>query len=86
MVSDIFSQAIYLLYYGVPLLAVLMFAIARYRYCIARHKNKRCPGTFSDAEIKRRKIMLIVSSVVFGVLALIVLAFIALLMVAVAFM
>ena len=86
MISDIFSQAIYLLYYGVPLAAVLMFAVSLYRYHMARHKNKRCPGTFSYAEIRRRKIMLIISAVVFGVLALIVLAFIALLMMAVAFM
>ena len=44
------------------------------------------PGTFSDAEIKKRKIMLIVLSVIAGALAAIVIGFIALMFMAVAFM
>lgn len=80
------SYFISALYYIIPLFAVLFFGISLFRYLYAKHKNKRTPGTYSDTQIKSRKICLIVSSVIAGILAVVVLAFIGLLMMAVAFM
>ncbi len=74
------------LYYIIPVSAVLFFGISLFRYYYAKHKNKRVPGTYSESQIKSRKICLIVSSVIAGVLAIVVLSFIGLLMMAVAFM
>ena len=81
-----FSYIISALYYIIPLFAVLFFGISLFRYHYAKFQNKRKPGTHSEAQIKSRKIWLIVSSVVAGILAVVVLAFIGLLMMAVAFM
>ena len=74
------------LYYIIPIGAVLFFCISLFRYLHAKHKNKRTPGTYSDAKLKSRKICLIVSSVIAGILAVVVVSFIGLLMMAVAFM
>ena len=74
------------LYYIIPAAAVLLFGISLFRYCYAKHKNKRTPGTYSEEQMKSRKICLIVASVIAGILAVVVLAFIGLLMMAVAFM
>ncbi len=80
------SYIVSALYYIIPAAAILFFGISLFRYCYARHKNKRTPGTYSESQIKSRKICLIVSSVIAGILAVVVLAFIGLLMMAVAFM
>ncbi len=80
------SYIISYLYYIIPAAAVLLFGISLFRYCYAKHKNKRTPGTYSEEQMKSRKIFLIVSSVIAGILAVVVFAFIGLLMMAVAFM
>ena len=74
------------LYYIIPAAALIFFGISLFRYCYAKHKNKRTPGTYSEEQMKSRKIFLIVSLVIAGILAVVVLAFIGLLMMAVAFM
>ena len=80
------SVIISLLYYLIPISTLIFFAFSLYRYHYAKYQNKRTPGTYSDAQIKSRKICLIVSLVIAGILAVVVLAFIGLLMMAVAFM
>ena len=80
------SYIISALYYIIPLFAVLFFGISLFRYLYAKRRNKRIPGTYTDAQMKSRKVWLIVSTVVAGILAVVVLAFIGLLMMAVAFM
>ena len=80
------SYIISYLYYIIPAAAVLLFGISLFRYCYAKHKNKRTPGTYREEQMKSWKIFLIVSSVIAGILAVVVLAFIGLLMMAVAFM
>ena len=80
------SYIISALYYIIPLFAVLFFGISLFRYLYAKRRNKRIPGAYTDAQMKSRKVWLIVSSVVAGILAVVVLAFIGLLMMAVAFM
>ena len=79
------SYIISYLYYIIPA-AVLLFGISLFRYCYAKHKNRRTPGTYSSEQMKSRKIFLIVASIIAGILAVVVLAFIGLLMMAVAFM
>lgn len=80
------SYIISILYYLIPTGAVLFFVGSLIAYNVAKRKNKRVPGTYSPEQIKTRKICLIVSSVIAGILAVVVLAFIGLLMMAVAFM
>ena len=74
------------LYYIIPAAALIFFGISLLRFCYAKLKNKRAPGTYSPEQMKSRKIFLIVASVIAGILAVVVLAFIGLLMMAVAFM
>jgi len=80
------SYIISILYYLIPAAAVLFFVISLSLYREAKHRNKIAPGTYSDEQIKTRKICLIISSVIAGALVVVVLAFIFLLMMAVAFM
>lgn len=73
-------------FFAIPIILIALFGVSLYRYISAKKQNKIAPGTFSDAEIKKRKIILIVLSVVAGVLAVIVIGFIVLMFMAVAFM
>ncbi len=75
-----------LLYLAVPILSFIAFVITLVLYLSGRHKNKKAPGSVSSQSMKQRKILLIVSSVVLGILLLIVLGFMGLLLLAVAFM
>lgn len=75
-----------ILFFGIPAILLLLFAISLYRYISAKKENREQPGTHSAEEIKKRKLFLIVFSVIAGVLAAVVIAFIALLFMAVAFM
>ena len=74
------------LYFAIPIAAILFFIVSLCLFLSARKQNKQQPGSVSAQTLKKRKIMLIVSSVIAGVLAAIVIAFIALLYMAVAFM
>lgn len=73
-------------FFAIPIILIALFGVSLYRYISAKKQNKIAPGTFPDAEIKKRKIMLIVLSVIAGALAVIVIDFIALMFMAVAFM
>lgn len=74
------------LYFAIPVAAILFFIVSLCLFLSARKQNKLQPGSVSAQTLRKRKIMLIVSSVIAGVLAAIVIAFIALLYMAVAFM
>lgn len=86
MLFDFSEILMYALYFGLPAVSLLWFGISLYRYSIAKHRMKRGKRQYSDQEMKRRKLWLIISAVLLGVLALIVLSFVVLLMMAVAFM
>ena len=73
-------------FFACPIVLIALFLISADRYVSAKKQNKAAPGTFSDAEIKKRKITLIVLAVIAGVLAAIVIGFIALMFTAVAYM
>lgn len=75
-----------ILFFGIPAILLALFGISLYRYVSAKKQNKAAPGTFSDEEIKKRKIMLIVLSVIVGILVVVVIGFLALLFMAVAYM
>ena len=80
------SYLISILYYLIPVTAILFFGISLFRYLRAAHQNKKVPGTFGEKQMKSRKICLVVSSVIVGAMAAVVIAFVGLLMMAVAFM
>ena len=80
------SHIISVLYYLIPAAALIFFGVSLLRFCYAKYKNKRMPGKYSAEQMKSRKLCLIVSSVIAGILAAVVLAFVGLLMMAVAFM
>ena len=75
-----------ILFFGIPIILIILFGISLYRYLSAKKQNKEMPGSFSDSEIKKRKVMLIILSAIAGVLSVIVIGFIGLLFMAVAYM
>jgi len=74
------------LYYLIPASALIFFAVSLLCYLRAKSKNRRVPGTYSEKQMKTRRICLIISSVIAGIMAVVVIGFIGLLMMAVAFM
>ena len=75
-----------ILFFGIPVILIALLGVCLYRYISAKRQNKASPGKFSDKEIRKRKIMLILVSVIVGILTAIVIGFIALLYMAVAYM
>lgn len=53
--------------YIVPLALLSFFGISLFRFLYAKNKNKKVPDTYSKKEIKKRKITLIVVSIINGV-------------------
>ena len=86
MAPDWFEYLIYALFLGLPLFSVLWFAIALYRFLIAKKRIKNGSRVYDEAEMRRRKIQLTISSVLFGIILLIALGLMGLLFLAVAFM
>lgn len=74
------------LYFVIPFAAIIFFVVSLCQYLSAKKQNKRQPGSVSPQTLKNRKILLIVSSVIAGVLVAILITFVALLFMAVAFM
>ena len=75
-----------LFYLGTPVAVLVLFVISLCRYLSAKKRNKAEPGRVSDTDLKKRRIMLIVSAALLGVLVAIVIALAALLSMAVAYM
>ena len=80
------SYAVPVLFYGIPVLSVLFFAVSLFLYCHGRHRNKVQPGSVPAETMRTRKVVLIVSAVIAGIFVTVVLGFAALLLMAVAFM
>ena len=74
------------IFYGLPVLALVFFVISLWRFISAKRKNKIQPGSFPVEEIKRRKRLLVISSVIAGFFVVVIVGLIALLYTAVAFM
>jgi hypothetical protein len=75
-----------ILFYGIPLGALAFFVVSLVRFCGGRKANRLTPGAVPAEEMRVRKIMLVVSSVIVGLLAAVVIGFTVLLYMAVAFM
>ena len=82
MLSYIYS----FLFFAIPVSMVAFFGISLYRFARAVSANKKNPETFSADEIKKRRLLFIVSAVIAAVLVAVVVGFIALLFMAVAYM
>ena len=74
------------LYFSIPAITLILWGVSLYKYLSAKKANKKVPGTISEDELKRRKTMLIVTSVIAAVLVAVIIGFIGLLFLAVAFM
>ena len=83
MIEKILSAASF---FAIPIVLLALLGVSIYRYVYAKRKNKKAPDTFSAKEIRIRKLILIVVSAVFGVFAAIVIGFVALMFLAVAYM
>jgi len=73
-------------FFTIPIIFIVFFGISLYRYVSAKNQNKVAPGTFSDDEVKKRKVILIVLSVISCVFVAIVIGFIVLMFMSVAYM
>lgn len=74
------------LFFGLPLALLLFFGYSLFLFIDAKRKNKAAPGSVSDSDVKKRKIMLIVASAICGVLLAVVIGFIIMMFMAVAYM
>ena len=83
---DWFEILLMFLYFAIPLGILAFWGISLYRYLSAKKANKKSPGTFSDDEFKRRKIIMIVTSCIAVTLTTVIVGFIGLMFLAVAFM
>ena len=75
-----------LLYYLIPIAAVIFFVVSLIFYCSAKRQNIKKPGSYSTSQMKSRLVCLVVSSVCLGLIVLVFIAFILLIMMAVAYM
>ena len=83
---EIFLLVFYSVLFGTPIVFTVFFGISLRRYLYAKQQNKKSSETFSDLEIKKRKIQMIVLAVIAGVLDTILIGFIGLMFLAIAFM
>lgn len=82
-----FGDLLYnLIFFGLPICSLLMFGGSLYLFLSARKKNKVAPGTFSDPQMKKRKTILVVSSVICGLFLAVVFGFVSIMFMAVAYM
>ena len=81
------TSGIFGIIYGLtPLAGLVFFICSLVAYISAKKKNETAPGTYTPEQITTRKILLIVSSVILGVIVAIVVGFMALLATAITFM
>ena len=72
--------------YGLPVAAVVFFVISLVRYVQARRANRHMPETYGKWQMEARRVCLIISSCILGMMLLMIVGFAVLLMTAVAFM
>ena len=75
-----------LLFFGVPIAAVLFFGVSLWRFLSAKGANKKAPGTYTENQLAALRLVLILASVIAGVICAIVVGFICLMFMAVAYM
>lgn len=75
-----------MIYYAIPVAAVVFFVASLWAYLAARKRNKQQPGSVSEGKLKWLKWQLVIASVIMGVFVAMVIVFMLLLYMAVAFM
>ncbi len=75
-----------LIFVGIPLIAFIFFIVSLVRFCMAKHRTKMQPDSISANEMKKRKILLIVSSIILVLLLAVVIGFVALIYMSIAYM
>ncbi len=75
-----------ILFFTIPVLLLAFLGVSIYLYASAKAKNRKIPGSFSSGQLRLRLIFLIVAAVLTGFFAAVVIGFVALLYLAVAFM
>ncbi len=73
-------------FFTIPIASFIFFVCSLISFFTAKSQNKHSPGAYSEEELKGRRNILIVSSVIFGLFLTVVLAIMTLLYTAVAFM
>ena len=82
-----FGRLVYdILFFAIPIAVLALFGISLFRFLSAKSQNKNTPGSVSADELKKRGTFLAITFAVAAVLLLVVIGFIALLFMAVAFM
>lgn len=84
--SDILLLLLIYFVVALPFLIIEFFIVSIIKYFYAIHKNKKQPGKYSNKEIKKRLIFLIVSSVILAILVWCIVEIIIILNTPVAFM
>lgn len=54
------------IFFVIPGVSLIYFAVSLIRFLLARRKNKNIPGSISEEDMSARKSSLITSSVMFG--------------------
>ena len=75
-----------LIFFGVPLIFVVLFLVTLARYRYAKKKNEEFPGTVSEGELKSCKVTMILAGIGAGIIIAIELGFIILFATAVSLM
>ena len=71
---------------GIPVGATIFFIISLCRYLLLKNQLRQATECADSEELKRRKVLLIVSAVIFAVVLAVAVTFVALLILAVAYM
>lgn len=75
-----------ILFYLIPIGSIAFFIVSLVAFCTSKNTNKRSPGSYTKSQMKTRKLLLIISSVIMGVLAAVVIGLAVLLFIGIAYM
>lgn len=75
-----------LIFVGIPLIAFIFFIVSLVRFCMARRRIKTEPESISAQDMKKCKTLLIVSSIILVVLLAVIIGFVALIYMSIAYM
>jgi len=74
------------LFLGIPVAATIFFIVCLCRYLLLKNQLRQTPESVDGEKLKSGKILLIVSSVIFGVVMTVAFTFVILLVLAIAYM
>ncbi len=86
ILNNIFLNLLPYFILSLPIVIIWFFSESAVKYIKAKRINKKAPGTYSDKEIKKRLILLIISSVIFALFVWVIVEIIVILNTPIAFM